>query len=157
MITHRDSRDSSCLREIDALLLFRDGVTGMRSCLPIRAPIPLTSVHSTISYLSLPPSLLPSFPSLYFVSLLEEVTNYPLLNQKHVRINLQYNCYCYCYKCNERIRLRKKRIMMNWNHKFQFIWQPTRDKIGNGMKFISLAKNMEKFELESVVSLSLKG
>lgn len=96
-----------------------------------------------------------SFPLSRFFT--EEVTNYPLLNQKHVRINLQYNCYCYCYKCNERIRLRKKRIMMNWNHKFQFIWQPTRDKIGNGMKFISLAKNMEKFELESVVSLSLKG
>lgn len=43
MITRRDSRDSSCLREIDALLLFRDGVTGMRSRLAIRAPIPLTT------------------------------------------------------------------------------------------------------------------
>lgn len=65
MITRRDSRDSSCLREIDALLLFRDGVTGMRSRLAIRAPIPLTtSMHSTVSYLSLSLSLLLSF-SLY--------------------------------------------------------------------------------------------
>lgn len=65
MITRPDSRDSSCLREIDALLLFRDGVTGMRSRLAIRAPIPLTtSMHSTVSYLSLSPSLLLSF-SLY--------------------------------------------------------------------------------------------
>lgn len=65
MITRRDSRDSSCLREIDALLLFRDGVTGMRSRLAIRAPIPLTtSMHSTVSYLSLSPPLLLSF-SLY--------------------------------------------------------------------------------------------
>lgn len=65
MITRPDSRDSSCLREIDALLLFRDGVTGMRSRLAIRAPIPLTtSMHSTVSYLSLSLSLLLSF-SLY--------------------------------------------------------------------------------------------
>ena len=73
MITRRDSRDSSCLREIDALLLFRDGVTGMRSRLAIRAPIPLTtSMHSTVSYLSLFPSLLLSF-SLY--SLLKTRSN----------------------------------------------------------------------------------
>lgn len=63
MITRRDSRDSSCLREIDALLLFRDGVTGMSG-----HSRPYSTYFRAFSYLSLS-SLFLSFSSLHLVSL----------------------------------------------------------------------------------------
>lgn len=63
MITRRDSRDSSCLREIDALLLFRDGVTGMSG-----HSRPYSTYFHAFSYLSLS-SLFLSFSSLHLVSL----------------------------------------------------------------------------------------
>lgn len=63
MITRRDSRDSSCLREIDALLLFRDGVTGMSG-----HSRPYSTYFHAFSYLSLS-SLFFSFSSLHLVSL----------------------------------------------------------------------------------------
>lgn len=63
MITRRDSRDSSCLREIDALLLFRDGVTGMSG-----HSRPYSTYFHAFSYLSFS-SLFLSFSSLHLVSL----------------------------------------------------------------------------------------